>query len=205
MTFFRLSILLFCLSAPALNAQEIDFGSYGEGRYTLLLTAGAGGPSTLDFGQVVRESGTHQIEQSNAAVVQIDGVEYLDVFVTITVQNEGQLLLNDVGNVDCIGDPACSISLELYASYSNNGEPHDPLDSIEIPIVANTGQVRFPIRRARNTAPGPPPPPPTDAFDQSEVEDSAALFFWGSINVGNVDAGPYYGEIEVVVSYELPQ
>lgn len=197
------SILIAALLAIPVEmaAQEIDFGQFGREHYTLILTVGAGGNADLDFGQVVRESGENEIVRAAAAAIEVEGVEYLDIFVTITVENQGLLLLDD--NEACITDPSCSVPLTLFAGYYNEDDTPNPENSIEIPIVGQTAQARFPVRRQLHAAPAPPPTPPTGAFDQSQVEARAWLFFWGTIDVGDVDAGSYTGSIEVEVSYEF--
>ncbi|MDZ7757834.1 hypothetical protein [Rhodohalobacter sp.] len=65
----------------------------------------------------------------------------------------------------------------------------------------SSGTARFPILSRRQQPPGPPPPPPTGDFDQSQVNETAYIYFYGQIDVGNVVAGQYRGTITVTVEY----
>jgi spore coat protein U-like protein len=196
--FIPLYILASCLwfTAPvAVNAQEINFGQFGN--YTITL-------DNITMGDLVFESpvvsggGIYQVELADAYVLSLEGVKYLDVGVTI--MGEGELLLN--GDPSNIGDPQKSIPFILSAAYANRGQ-NNISDAIFIPLsTGNDGNVRFPILSRQQQPPGPPPTPPTEAFDQSLVNENAYLYFYGQIDVGNVDAGTYSGTITITVEYE---
>lgn len=197
-----LATLLFCMLAiQPLNAQEIDFGSYGS--YTVSLDI----MEDLQFGLLVRGSGPedavpYHINLTEALVIDIIGIPYLDVDVEITVQNNGYLLLNNDSN--CIGDPTCSIPFTLEAAYSNAGEVNHSAGTAEIiPVIGNTANIRFPILKRQFQPPGPPPAPPTTGTEASLPEETAQLFIYGSVEVANVDVGEYVGQIDITVTYEL--
>lgn len=204
-----LIIPLLFFAARSLNAQEIDFGSYTSTNfdgYTIELILGAGGVNgDLDFGFLMADSGPNSIDLLDAEVFELEivGVEYLDVFVEISASYNSQLILDeDEGNID---DPEKSITLNLEAAYSNIGDASNSASqAIVIPLSNSSGSARFPIRRERFTAPGPPPPPPSGEFNQASVEDTAVLYLYGSLNVGDVDAGMYYGLVTIDVYYEFP-
>lgn len=177
------------------HAQEIHFGKY----HSYNLTVGELSSNDLDFGTVVSGSGTHSLDINNGKVVTITGVRYLDVIVEVNAPNS--LYLN--GNQGNSGDPQKSIPFTLQAAYANGkGTPNVGQAKFITNISNNYFIVRFPVLDRQHAPPGPPPPPPTNAFDQSKVEDTAYLYLYGSINVGNVDAGPYSSQITVTISYD---
>lgn len=186
-----------CMAMVSL-AQEINFGSYGS--YTIDLNQVT--LDDLEFQEPInRASGVHSIEIGESKILQIIGVEYLDVGVLISA--DGELLLD--GNPSHSGDPERSIPFTLQANYSNKGAgSNSRLTSTEITLAANSGSIRFPMIERQFTPPGPPPPPPTDSFNQAEVEETAELYFYGSIDVGNVVAGTYTGTITITVEYDNP-
>lgn len=187
--------ILFLIVPISSNAQEINFGEYGT--YTITLDNVTLGD--LVFEQpILTNGGIYEVELANAYVLALIGVKYLDVGVEIT--GEGELLLD--GNPDYIGDPQRSIPFTLSAAYANRGQ-NNVADATFIPIATgNIGTSRFPVLSRQQQPPGPPPPPPTQAFDQSLVEETAYLYLYGQIDVGNVLAGTYTGTIEITVEYQ---
>ena len=189
--------MLLLLSTP-LSAQ-INFGGFGGSDYPLTLSA----PSkAFVFPDPIHvNSGLHQIGLADAIILQIEGLKQLDVGVLITAD---VLLLKG-------GDPANStvperrISFTLKAAYSNVGtvKGHDPTVSTEIDISSNTANVRFPILERQFNAPGPPPRPP-GTFTPADHLDIAELYFYGDINVGEVEGGEYTGTITITVEYDNP-
>jgi hypothetical protein len=179
-------------------AQEIDFGSYGN--YTLVLEQVT--LDDLEFqAPIAAGSGIHEVELTDAKVLEILGVRYLDVGVLI--QGDGVLLLE--GDTENMGDPERSIPFTLFAAYSNKGEGSNlPSVSVDIPLPSNQGSARFPILERQFAPPGPPPPPPTSAFQESLVQETAELYLYGQIDVGNVVAGIYRGNITITVEYDAP-
>ena len=189
-----ISVFLLLVLAGGVRAQEINFGQYGS--YSL--TVDELNTGDLDFGQVVAESGTNSIDINNAKIITITGAKYLDVIVEVTADND--LYLN--GNTGHAGDPSKTIPLTLEAAYANPTGTPTIGDARIINVPGNTFTTRFPILERQSQPPGPPPTPPTNAFDQSKVEETAYFYLYGSINVGNVDAGPYSSQITVTVSYD---
>ena len=193
----KLTITLFLTLACSWSvfAQEIDFGQYGD--YNL--TVGQLNSNDLSFGQVVNGSGQYSIDINNAKVISITGVEYLDVIVEVNAENS--LYLN--GNPGNAGDAQKTIPLTLQAAYANNeGTPNIGQAKFITNITNNSFIKQFPILERQNQPPGPPPAPPTNAFEQSQVEDTAYLYLYGMINVGEVDAGSYSSEITVTINYD---
>lgn len=176
--------------------SQINFGSFGP--YTIQLTDISVGNLAFE-GLIIPGSGEHEVELTDAFIIEIEGVKYLDVGVLITADVE--LLLD--GDIDNIGDPQKSMSFTLEAAYANKGQQNTG-DAEFITVLSNVGDARFPILARQFQPPGPPPPPPTEAFNQSAVEDAAYLYLYGKINVGNVDAGTYTGNINISVQYDNP-
>ncbi|MEX1121945.1 MAG: hypothetical protein WED82_07425, partial [Balneolales bacterium] len=59
---------------------------------------------------------------------------------------------------------------------------------------------RFQIKRREGEPPGPPPTPPHDGYTPPEA--TAYLYLYGSIDVGNVAAGEYVGQVHIIVDYD---
>ncbi|MEX1010543.1 MAG: hypothetical protein WDZ29_00625 [Balneolaceae bacterium] len=174
--------------------QELSFSQYES--YTITLDQLSLDDLVFE-GPIVTGGGLYEVELPQAKALMVTGVNYLDAFVQI--EADGELLLE--GNAACSGDPSCSIPFNLQAAYANRGE-NNLGDSQYIPVVNNFSNARFPILGRLQNAPGPPPPPPTLDFDQSLVNENAYLYLYGTIDVGNVDAGYYQGTITVTIYYE---
>jgi hypothetical protein len=176
----------------AVRAQHVSFGTWATG--DLVLTRG--NPETLDFNhktQVIRpginQSVTVSLQDAEAAVLTIEGTEYLDVTVYIDAPVTLDL------------DPSNKIPFGVRFAYSNLN-PADvttaKLQAIEVPPGFNT--MTFPILRRINGPPGPPPTPPSSGY--TPPRKMAYLFIYGTLGpVGNVDAGLYEGTVNVTVEY----
>lgn len=201
---YRLYILLIVLlwSTPSV-AQEIDFGQYDTARYTLTLDIGL---DDFNYGSLPRgtdlEPNTYSVEIQNATEVAIDGISFLDIQVELSVPQGNYLLLD--GDPECSDDPECRIPFTLEAAYSNVGAAlHTRTQYQMIPVVNNTASVRFPILQRQFLPPGPPPPPPTESSTPLPTE-TALLWLYGTIQVPDVQAGIYTGQIQIDVTYGLP-
>lgn len=192
-----IALLLIGFSVNRAHSQDIEFGQYGT--YTIELED-IGLEDLVFQGPINSNSGIHQVELIDSKVLAIIGVKYLDVDVDITA--EGKLLLD--GNPTYDSDPQRSIPFTLEAAFTNSGENNvssaRPI-SVGSGSSLNIGNARFPILSRRQRPPGPPPTPPTGDFDQSLVNETAYLYFYGQIDVGNVVAGSYRGTITVTVEY----
>lgn len=189
--------LLIGLNTETAFSQDIEFGQYGT--YTIELED-IGLEDLVFEGPINSNSGVHQVELIDAKVLAIIGVKYLDVDVDISA--EGKLLLD--GNTAFLNDEERSIPFTLNAAFANSGENNvstaRPIGIANTPTVSS-GSARFPILSRRQRPPGPPPTPPTGDFDQTLVNETAYLYFYGQIDVGNVVAGQYRGTITVTVEY----
>lgn len=197
-------LLLFLAWAGPLAAQEIDFGRYDTAQYTLTLDVGL---DDFNYGIVAigsdLEPNNYSINIQNAVEVAIDGVSFLDVQVDLSTPQGDYLLLD--GDPECATDPDCRIPFTLEAAYSNVGaDNHTRSQYQAISVVSNTASVRFPILQRQFQPPAPPPRPPTGAANPPPPMETALLWLYGSIQVSDVQAGDYTGQIQIDVTYGLP-
>ncbi|MBO6571491.1 MAG: hypothetical protein JJ958_03505 [Balneola sp.] len=200
--YFRYSILCSIVffitsisSSTSVSAQEIDFGQYSSA-YSISLSEF--NPSEeLEFGTLIQNQGPTSIDLVNAKVLTLEGVKYLDVIVDITADN--YLLLN--GDLGCETDPSCRIPFTLQAAYANRGN-NNVNESVSITVLSNVASAQFQILQRTNGPPGPPPTPVYEGYDPNIFNETAYLYIYGSINVGNVDAGSYTSSISVTINYD---
>ncbi len=177
------------LSSANARAQEINFGEYGSYGITLL-ELGSGG---LDFGTLIAETGNKTIDLANAATISMKGVKYLDVIVQISADQFLKL-------TPACADPSCKIPLTLKAAYANRG--HDNIGQARfINVTANQADILIPVLRREGMPPGPPPTPPHKEFNPADYHETAYLYLYGSINVGNVNSGTYNANVTVSIFY----
>lgn len=190
-----LFLLATSLVSGNLYAQEINFSDYGS--YTITLTK-VNLEDLVFEGPITSGSGVHQVELIDALALEIEGVKFLDVLTSITqVSGGGFLTLDGIEQTE----ENKRIPFTLEAAYANRGN-NNIGDARFFTMADNSASQRFPILARLSQAPGPPPPPPTANFDQSVVNESAYIYLYGSIDVGNVVAGSYSGTIQIVVEYE---
>ena len=187
-------LLLFLSQPLKVHAQGINFGSYHAYEITLENIS----MGDLQFEEpILANSGIHTVELVDAYVLQIIGVKYLDAGMTIS--GNGFLYLD--GNEGAAENER--IPFTLKAAYANRGN-NNVTDAIPITVSAGFGEARFPIRARQGQPPGPPPRPPTGNFNQETVNENAYLYLYGEIDVGDVVAGFYTGNITINVQYDDP-
>lgn len=190
---WALLLFLLMVCTERAPAQEINFGEYRN--YSLAISEL--GAQDLDFGTIITGEGIRDILLSNAKVVSITGIKYLDVIVEITADNA--LYLN--GNTGC--DDSCRIPFTLKAGYANAGVSAENTGQVRfLNVTGNNVTTRFPILHREYAPPGPPPTPPHKGYNPSEFNETAYLYLYGSINVGEVDAGSYSANITVTLYYD---
>lgn len=177
------------------NAQEIDFGDYSS-KYGITLTEITPGDD-LEFGTVIQNGGFSAIDISNAKTFSIEGVKYLDVLVDITA-DEYLFLGTDIA---CNGSNSNCIPFTLQAAFANRGD-FDLNDAVNMTVLSNVATAQFPILARENAPPGPPPTPVYNGYNPAVFNETAYLFIYGSISVGNVDSGIYTGNITISISYD---
>ncbi len=188
---FILFSFIVLFNAKNLQAQEeIHFGDYHNYSATLL-ELGAGG---LDFGPIITGEGQKSISLSEAKVISIKGIKYLDIIVSITADQYLKL-------TPACSDPSCRIPFTLQAAYANKGS-NTIGEARFFTVTANSAAKRFPILRREGMPPGPPPTPPHKEFNPALYMETAYIYLYGSVNVGNVNAGSYSGNITVTVIYD---
>lgn len=163
-------------------AQEVNFGQYAtEG----IILTNVSSNSSLDFGTVLRNGGLYQIQLSDPGVVVFSiQAEYdKDLFVTLSPP------------ADLVLDASNTIPFTLRAAYANQGN-----NSIAQAKVISGTTARFPVQARGDQPPGPPPTPKHEGYTTPTA--TAYLYIYGDIDVGNVSAGFYTGNIDISVSYE---
>ncbi|WP_232803083.1 hypothetical protein [Gracilimonas amylolytica] len=178
-----------------LNAQEIDFGDFSS-KYTVSITELIPAED-LSFGMVIQNEGLKTVDLLDAKVLMIEGVKYLDVVVTITADN--YLYLNN--DVSCNGSNSNCIPFTLQAAYANRGN-NNTNQAVLMQVASNVASAQFPILARGNRPPGPPPTPVYEGYNPALFNETAYLYLYGSINVGNQNAGSYSGQIQVTVTYD---
>jgi hypothetical protein len=187
--------LLFLIISSQVVGQEIDFGSFSSS-YSVTLTD-LTPSSDLDFGTVIQNEGVNSLTLNEAKVISIEGVSYLDVIVDVTADT---YLLKD-GNPSCSTNPSCRISLTMQAAYANRGQ-NNISQAVLMTTIGQTASAQFPVKYRGNAPPGPPPTPVYVGYNPALFNETAYVYVYGSINVGNVDVGSYEGDITVTVSYD---
>ncbi len=192
-----LIILLMLIFRPVgLQAQQVDFGLYTEEGITLTPQL----PDELDFGDRISGEGPFSIdlEEEETVVIKIEGVAYLDVTVTLTPPTNDFILLE--GNEEYLSDENRRIPLTVNMAYYNRGQENIDIPTAKQQAVEVPGHMAtFQIRRRPGGPPGPPPTPPHSGYTPPTA--TAYIFIYGDINVGEVNAGPYSGVIDVHVEY----
>lgn len=194
-----IALLVFCVvsifSSTPLKAQEIDFGDFSS-KYTVSITELIPAED-LAFGLVIQNEGLKTIDLLDAKVLMIEGVKYLDVIVDITADN--YLYLDN--DVSCNGTNSNCIPFTLQAAYANRGN-NNTNQAVLMQVTSNIASAQFPILARGNRPPGPPPTPVFEGYNPALFNETAYLYLYGSINVGNVNAGTFSGQITVTVTYD---
>lgn len=178
------------------NAQQVGFGLYTD--EDLVVTALI--PDQLDFGNRISGEGPVSIllADEEVVVLEIEGVAYLDVTVTLTPPLNNFILLQ--GDEDNLHSANRRMPLNVKMAFYNRGQPNIDIPTAKQQAIEVTGHMAtFQIRRRPGGPPGPPPTPPHAGYTPPTAK--AYLFIYGDITVGNVDAGPYSGIIDIHVEY----
>jgi hypothetical protein len=190
------AVLIF-LSATIqpLFAQEINFGDFSS-KYAVTLSE-LNPAEDLEFGMVIQNEGLKSVELQDAKILMIEGVKYLDVIVDVTADN--YLFLDN--DISCNGSNTNCIPFTLQAAYANRGQ-NNTNQAVLMQVASNVASAQFPVLARGNQPPGPPPTPVYEGYNPAAFNETAYLYIYGSLNVGNVDAGSYSGSITVTVSYD---
>lgn len=193
-SFILFSLMSLLLTYP-LNAQEINFGEFSS-KYSVTVSE-LNPAEDLAFGMVIQNEGLKTIDLIDAKVLMIEGVKYLDVIVDITADNH--LYLDT--DISCNGSNTNCIPFTLQAAYANRGA-NNTNQAILMQVASNVATAQFPILARGNQPPGPPPTPDYEGYNPALYNETAYLYLYGSLNVGNVDAGSYSGNITITVTYD---
>ncbi|MEQ8525861.1 MAG: hypothetical protein RIB15_14285 [Gracilimonas sp.] len=178
-----------------LSAQEINFGDFSS-KYAVSLSE-LNPAEDLSFGMVVQNEGLKSIDLIDSKVLIIEGVKYLDVIVDITADN--YLYLDD--DIACNGTNSNCIPFTIQAAYANRGN-NDTNQAVLMQVASNVASAQFPIEARGNRPPGPPPTPVYEGYNPALYNETAYIYVYGSLNVGNIDAGSYSGNITITISYD---
>lgn len=194
-------VLWFLTSIPLSSyAQEIPFGDYSS-RYSITSTVIS---SELAFGTIMQNQGADEVAIDEGAVIEFEGIKYLDVVVDITVTQPLQ--------TSGCAQTSCTLPFTLKASYSNFGEDTDVaalnktvyIGETSVDYSTPTGILRSQFRFLKSTG-GPPAPPPTPDYEGYNLEaqkEKVFLFLYGSVNPDNNDTGSYTANITVSLYYD---
>lgn len=189
------TVLFLIILTISVQSQEIDFGSFSSS-YSVTISD-LTPANDLEFGIIIQNEGYVSLPISNAKVLAIEGVEYLDVYVDITAD---EYLLKDA-NPSCASNPSCRIPFTLQASYANLGN-NNISQAIPLTVLGSSASAQFPIKYRGSAPPGPPPTPVYTGYNPALYNETAYLYIYGSINVGSIDAGNYSANITITISYD---
>lgn len=176
--FKTLLFAAFMLLCSAVHGQ-IKFSTFTESDIVLTQL----GTGILDFDWILaNQSKSIELGDPEMVVLSITGVEYYDVIITIDAPAE---LVLDGEN---------SMGFTLNAAFANRGQ-----NQVSDARLINGDTARFQIKRD-DGPPGPPPTPPHEGYTPPEA--TAYLYLYGTINVGEVDAGIYEGTVNITVEYD---
>lgn len=184
-------VLLVVLTQPRNSlAQEIDFGSYVSSAPIVTTER------DLDFGLILKPgSSSIALGSGMEGVVSMEGISFLDAFVTISPYPVNYLYLD--GNTGCVLD-SCRMTFNMSTSYTNAGQLLD-VTSGAINFTGSTA--RFPFRARAGGPPRPPPVPPHAGY--TPPTDVAYLYIYGDVSA-TIDnqAGNYSNIITITVAYD---
>jgi len=182
-----LVLLVWFIPTSGALAQEINFGSF----YTT--TADLFVERNLDFGTIiVGESQDVLIGSGDEAVLSIDGIRFLDIYVTVTAP--AYLFLN--GDDTCAA-VTCRVPVTFEYAYNNT---NTSLDNTVGNTLFSSSTVRIPM--IRRTV-GPPMPPPTPEVALSSLPKVMAFIYIGGnlISTGSEVSGSYSNTVTIEIIY----
>jgi hypothetical protein len=173
-------------------AQDIDFGSYLSSSVTVTVIA----ERDLEFGDIIKP-GSESITLGSGleAVVSLEGIRYMDAFVTISPHPVEYLYLD--GDTGCVIS-SCRMAFNMSTAYTNAGQAMD-ITSGSVTFTGST--VRFPFLARGSGPPGPPPVPPHAGY--TPPTSVAYLYIYGDVSA-TVDnqSGSYFNIITISVAYD---
>lgn len=186
-----LSIAFFTASGFKTSEAQVSFGLFSSDTLELNFIS----IEELDFGARVSGEGVVTIDLENeteglVVPLEIVGIAYLDV--TVTFPHEVTLLQQDTENPD-------EMILNVRMAYSNSGLDEVTARTSYTEVPANMGSVTFQIQRRPSGPPGPPPTPPHAGY--TPPKGTAYIYIYGVLDVGQVGAGTYRGDIDINVQY----
>ena len=193
--YWALFVVLAMFSTKHLPAQPVPFGLYADGESLDIQFAGS--VEVLDFGSITNTGETITVrisltEEDVGEVVPlvITGIRYLDV--TVDFPPTIQLVQQGIEDGD-------EMTLSVGLAYSNRGLDLSEARQSPTEVPLGMSSITFPIQRRTGGPPGPPPTPPHAGY--TPPMGTAYIFVYGDLEVGDVSAGLYTGQIDIHVYY----
>jgi len=187
-------ILLITSEAHLGEAQKINFGAYTTSQDILLTASG-----NLNFNNkqpviVSTSNSTISIALNDNEAQYIKIIADVSRDITITVTSLQHLSTGS-------GGPGKEIPFTCSFAYSNLGIADAmTAKSCAVQIPAGFTATTFPMLKRASGTPLPPPTPAHGGYTAPPA--TAYLFLYGTLGpVGNVNAGPYSGMVNVTVNY----
>lgn len=170
-----------------LRAQEINFGTYYSSTAELFVER------NLSFGPIVL-SDTKEvlIGSGDEAVMSIEAIRFLDIFVTITAPT--YLFLD--GDDACVS-ATCRIPVTFEYAYNNT---NTYLDNVIGNTAFTSSTVRIPMLRRGS---GPPMPPPTPEVALPSLPLVTSFIYIGGeiVSTGSEVSGSYTNTMTIEIIY----
>lgn len=194
-----LATISLLIGITGLSFGQINFSEYAS--YGLKVN---NTPNPLNFGSVVANGSTYSIDAYDTpTIVDILGVKYLDVFISVSADNQ-------LSCTNC--DNASNIDFTLKGAYRNTKDDAQAASAAPLKYINNISNnsftIRVPMLERHGPPPNTPPPPPTQNTDltldeSNDLYEKLYLYIYGDIFVPeSAAAGDYSGTITVTISYD---
>jgi hypothetical protein len=169
------------------QAQEIDFGTYYTSSAELFVER------NLSFGPIVlNDTKEVLIGSGDEAVLSIEAIRFLDIFLTIT--SPTYLFLD--GDDACVA-ATCRVPVTFEFAYNNT---NTYLDNTIGNTLFATSTVRIPMLRRMS---GPPMPPPTPEVALPSLPLATTFVYIGGeiASTGSEVSGSYSNTVTIEIIY----
>ncbi|NQV49652.1 MAG: hypothetical protein HQ507_04110 [Candidatus Marinimicrobia bacterium] len=178
---FILSVFLIIGLTQKIQAQVIQFSVH------VASSLNASKDQDMDLGTAISGSGLSQVNLGDPGmgIFSITGNEELDVIVTLTAP----------ANLTHTGASADVIPFTLEFAYANRG-----VNDVNQAVAGTGGTARFQMRQRDSGPAGAPPTPPSAHY--TAANETAYIYIYGSMTVGNIDPGTYSGDVDLTITYD---
>lgn len=180
-TLFVLGLVLLTFGSGKTLAQTIQFSIH------VASSLDATVDQDLSFGTLIANTGSNDVNLGDPGmgVFAITGNEELDIVVTMTPPT----------NLTHTGVSTDVIPFTLNFAYANKGS-----NDVNQAVVASGNTARFQILERTSGPAGAPPTPPNASHTPQDA--TAYLYVYGSLTLGEIDAGTYTGMVTIDVAYD---